>query len=98
MLAYLANAERLGYREVVRAQNVEHCLANSAWAGLACCQVLNIINSPLFTRWSLATLNALFILSIGVTSKPMSPSRLTARFMICVFSVILLDLYLSPDN
>jgi len=40
------------------------------WAGLTCCQVLNIINSPLFSRWSLATLNALFILSIGVTSKP----------------------------
>jgi hypothetical protein len=40
------------------------------WVGLACLQVLKIINSPQFTRWSLITLNALFILSILVTSKP----------------------------
>ena len=40
------------------------------WVGLACSQVLKIINSPQFTRGSLGMLNALFILSILVTSKP----------------------------
>lgn len=40
------------------------------WVGLACLQVLNIINSPQFTRWSLTTLNMLVLLSILVTSKP----------------------------
>lgn len=45
------------------------------WVGLACVQVLEIINSPQFTRWSLATLNALFILSILVTPKPYASQR-----------------------
>ena len=40
------------------------------WVGLACLQVLKVINSPQFTRWSLTALNALFILSILVTAKP----------------------------
>jgi hypothetical protein len=40
------------------------------WVGLACLQILNIINSPQFTRWSLTTLNILVLLSILVTSKP----------------------------
>jgi hypothetical protein len=40
------------------------------WVGLACLQVLKIIHSPQFTRWSLTSLNALFILSILATSKP----------------------------
>jgi hypothetical protein len=40
------------------------------WLGLACLQVLKIINFPKFTRWSLAALNLLFILSILVVDKP----------------------------
>lgn len=40
------------------------------WAGLACLQLLKTINSPQFTRWSLTTLNALFMLATLVISKP----------------------------
>jgi hypothetical protein len=40
------------------------------WLGLACLQVLKIINSPKFTRWSLTALNLLFILSILIVDKP----------------------------
>ena len=40
------------------------------WVGLACLQVLNIINSPQFARWNLTTLNIVVILAILITSKP----------------------------
>jgi hypothetical protein len=35
---------------------------------------------------------------LGLPPNPLSRSSLTALVMICVFSMILLDLYPSPDN